>query len=103
MIFPPFLTSTEIVFLFERMSSYSILIKRLFYDKIIQGDIMIEKKKRVTNCETCENYVYDEQYDSYYCDMNLDEDEMMHFLTGNFGNCPYYRDNDEYRIVRRQN
>lgn len=103
MIFPPFLTSIEIVFLFERMSSYSILIKRLFYDKIIQGDIMIEKKKRVTNCETCENYVYDEQYDSYYCDMNLDEDEMMHFLTGNFGNCPYYRDNDEYRIVRRQN
>ena len=103
MIFPPFLTSIEIVFLFERMSSYSILIKRLFCDKIIQGDIMIEKKKRVTNCETCENYVYDEQYDSYYCDMNLDEDEMMHFLTGNFGNCPYYRENDEYRIVRRQN
>ena len=51
----------------------------------------------------CENYVYDEQYDSYYCDMNLDEDEMLHFLTGNFGNCPYYRDNDEYRIVRKQN
>ena len=103
MIFPPFLTSIEIVFFFQRMSSYSILIKLLFCDKIIQGDIMIEKKKRVTNCETCENYVYDEQYDSYYCDMNLDEDEMMHFLTGNFGNCPYYRDNDEYRIVRRQN
>ena len=31
------------------------------------------------------------------------EDEMMHFLTGSFGNCPYYRDNDEYRIVRKQN
>ena len=53
--------------------------------------------------KACENYIYDEQYDSYYCDMNLDEDEMMHFLTGSFGNCPYYRDNDEYRIVRKQN
>lgn len=64
---------------------------------------MINKKRSVSNCETCENYIYDEQYDSYYCDMNLDEDEMMHFLTGSFGNCPYYRDNDEYRIVRKQN
>ena len=35
--------------------------------------------------------------------LNLDEDEMLRFLTGSFGNCPYYRDNGEYRIVRKQN
>lgn len=64
---------------------------------------MKEKNTKKSNCEMCENYIYDEEYDSYYCDMNLDEDEMMRFLTGSFGSCPYFRDNDEYRIVRKQN
>ena len=60
-------------------------------------------KKQSSNCEDCENYIYDEMYDSYYCDMNLDEDEMMQFMTGSFRSCPYYRPDDEYRIVRKQN
>ncbi len=59
--------------------------------------------KKVTNCENCENYIYDDEYDSYYCDTELDEDEMLRFMMGNFRECPYYRDNDEYRIVRKQN
>lgn len=63
----------------------------------------MSNKKQSSNCEDCENYIYDEMYDSYYCDMNLDEDEMMHFMTGSFKNCPYYRPDDEYRIVRKQN
>ncbi|MCD7773960.1 MAG: DUF6472 family protein [Clostridiales bacterium] len=61
------------------------------------------KKPKQTNCESCENYIYDEEYECYCCDIDLDEDEMMHFLTGTFQNCPYYRDDDEYRIVRKQN
>ena len=27
-------------------------------------------------CETCVWYVYDEDYDDYICDMDLDEDEL---------------------------
>ena len=27
-------------------------------------------------CETCLWYVYDEEYDDYLCDMDLDEDEL---------------------------
>ena len=34
------------------------------------------KKEIKSNCEMCEYYIYDDEYDSYYCDMELDEDEM---------------------------
>lgn len=40
------------------------------------------EKKKATNCETCTNYVFDEDYDCYVCMVNLDEDEMYRFLQG---------------------
>ena len=55
-----------------------------------------------TNCENCANYIYDSEYDCYCCDVNLDEDEMMRFLTGNNQECPYYQSDDEYMVVRHQ-
>lgn len=54
------------------------------------------------NCDYCSNYIYDETDDYYYCDVNLDEDEMYRFLTGSFQNCPYFQMEDEYKIVRKQ-
>ena len=45
---------------------------------------------------------YDEEYECYVCEMNLDEDEMVKFITGNFHQCPYFKMGDEYRIVRKQ-
>ncbi|MCQ2449736.1 MAG: DUF6472 family protein [Clostridia bacterium] len=56
-----------------------------------------------TACECCANYVYDEESACYYCDCNLDEDEMGRFLSMQTKNCPYYESDDEYRIVRKQN
>ena len=39
-------------------------------------------------CETCRNYVYDEDYEYYVCDMDLDEDEIADYITDHFeGNC----------------
>ena len=58
--------------------------------------------KEVSNCETCVNFVCDDVDECYVCDMNLDEDDMVRFLTGTFDNCPYYQLDDEYRIVRHQ-
>lgn len=55
-----------------------------------------------SNCESCVNFVYDDQEECYCCDMNLDEDDMVKFLTGNFENCPYYQLDDEYAVVRHQ-
>lgn len=60
------------------------------------------KKTETTSCEYCSNYVYDEDYEYYVCDQDLDEDEMVRFLTGRQNACPYFRSNDEYKIVRKQ-
>lgn len=54
------------------------------------------------NCECCLNYVYDEEYEYYECQVYLDEDEMVRFLEDTFHNCPYFQINDEYKIVRKQ-
>lgn len=53
----------------------------------------------MTQCETCCFYNYDEEYDEYICDVDLDE--MVRFLSGR-GDCPYWRPGDEYRTARRQ-
>ena len=55
-----------------------------------------------SNCEMCVNYVYDEDCECYVCLVNLDEDEMYRFLTGNNSSCPYFQADDEYKVVRRQ-
>lgn len=58
--------------------------------------------KKNCGCEYCGNYVYDEDFEYYVCDMDLDEDEMSRFLSGTMDGCPYFQYNDEYRIVRKQ-
>lgn len=55
-----------------------------------------------SNCDYCVNYSYDEEYECYTCEVNLDEDEMAHFIAGNYHQCPYFRMGDEYKIVRKQ-
>ena len=55
-------------------------------------------------CDMCQNYCYDEEFEEYYCDINLDEDEYMRFLsTVTETKCPYFKNGDEYSIVRKQN
>lgn len=58
--------------------------------------------KGSSNCGSCVNYVYDDLYGSYVCDVNLDEDELIRFMTYSNFNCPYFQYNDEYKIVRKQ-
>ena len=55
-----------------------------------------------TRCEDCEFYDYDEELDAYVCQVNLDEDEMISFISGQTGRCPYYRYYDEYKSVHKQ-
>ncbi|MBE5040605.1 DUF6472 family protein [Ructibacterium gallinarum] len=52
------------------------------------------------NCDTCKNYVYDENYHGYVCLANMDEDDV--YRTRSFRDCPYYQSDDDYRIVRKQ-
>ena len=53
-------------------------------------------------CEMCVNYVYDDEDECYYCDVNLDEDDMYKFLTGNTKGCSFFQLYYEYKIVRHQ-
>ena len=29
----------------------------------------------MAECDTCANYTYDEEYEEYVCDVNMDEDD----------------------------
>lgn len=60
------------------------------------------KKKESGSCESCAYYIYDEEYEYYVCEADLDEDEMFAFLKGADFRCPLYRAGDEYRVVRKQ-
>lgn len=55
-----------------------------------------------TNCESCMNFVYDEEYESYECMVSMDEDEMVRSMGDRHYGCPYYQLYDEYKIVRKQ-
>ena len=59
--------------------------------------------RKVSNCEDCVHYDYNEETEAYECNQDLDEDELVKFLKGDNANCPYYRYYDEYKLVRKQN
>lgn len=54
------------------------------------------------SCDTCAYYFYDEEYEGYVCDINIDEDDFSRLMEGHFKECPYYTNGDEYRVVRHQ-
>jgi len=53
-------------------------------------------------CEECVHYDYDEEAETWFCTMDLDEDEMERFLRGGNRACPFYRRGDDYETARRQ-
>lgn len=40
----------------------------------------MHKKQPQTSCDTCLYYSYDEDYEAYMCDMDMDEDEYAHLF-----------------------
>ena len=59
-------------------------------------------KEKITQCESCAYYDYDEEYDCYLCTINVEEDDYASYMGGG-SSCPYYHFYDEYSIVRKQN
>lgn len=55
------------------------------------------------NCDTCAFFIYDEDDECYVCDIDMDEDDYGRIMSGHYLSCPYYRNGDEYAVVRRQN
>ena len=60
------------------------------------------EKKVISSCDLCMNYTYDEDYECYTCEVDLDEDEMARFMQDSYYDCPYFQMGDEYKIVRKQ-
>ncbi len=54
------------------------------------------------SCDTCAYYIFDEDYEKNVCDAAMDEDDFIRLREGGFKGCPYHRDSDEYKVVRRQ-
>ena len=56
----------------------------------------------MANCEDCMYYAYDEYSEEYVCDADIDEDEYARFSGEGTKECPYYRNYDEYKVVKHQ-
>ena len=64
---------------------------------------MEKKKKQVqSSCDTCADLTYDEDYEEYVCDANFDEDDRSRLMSDSHYFCPYYKNGDEYAVVRHQ-
>lgn len=54
------------------------------------------------NCSECAYYEYDEEDESYYCSVDMDEDDYARLMTSSRDACPFFRNDDEYAVVRHQ-
>ena len=53
-------------------------------------------------CSSCAYLSYDEDYEEYICDCQMDEDDYWRISEKQYKSWPYYRNGDEYRVVRKQ-
>ncbi len=53
-------------------------------------------------CETCAFYEYDEEDDEYYCSCYMDQDDVARLENSRSKKCPYWRNGDEYAVVKHQ-
>lgn len=53
-------------------------------------------------CDSCMYLAYDDEFDEYYCSMNMDQDEREKLMFDNRSGCKYYRFGDDYTIVKKQ-
>lgn len=62
----------------------------------------MSKKQFQISCDDCNNLVFDEELNEYVCDVNMDEDDYARLVVFSYKNCPYYQNNNEYKIVKHQ-
>ncbi len=60
-----------------------------------------EKGAHFVDCETCYYYDYDEEWDTYICLVDIDEDDYARMMQHGT-QCPYYRQGDDYYLARKQ-
>ena len=53
-------------------------------------------------CDYCAYYAWDEDEEAYYCDVDMDEDDIWRLESTKYKSCPCFRDSDEYKVVKHQ-
>lgn len=53
-------------------------------------------------CDTCAYNEYDEDFEEYFCSVDMDEDDYARYLASDRPDCPHFRNGDEYAVVRHQ-
>lgn len=55
-------------------------------------------------CDTCNNYEWDEDTQEYFCVADMDEDDYGRLMQEekHHSGCPYWQSDDEYAVVRHQ-
>lgn len=64
-----------------------------------------DSKGRPLGCDYCSNYVYDEDEECYFCEADMDEDDVAKLMEGRInrgGGCPYFSLDNEYAVVNKQ-
>ena len=56
----------------------------------------------MNQCDQCAYFVYDEDYEEYLCEADMDEDDYGRLMSDSRFCCPFFRDGDEYKVVRHQ-
>ena len=56
------------------------------------------------DCDTCVYYVWDEDAEEYFCDADLDEDDVaqLYQRPNHSTGCRFWCSNNEYEVVRHQ-
>lgn len=62
----------------------------------------MKKKEVYVSCDSCGYYMYDDEYEEYICDVNMDEDDYSRIMSDSHFQCPFYKNGDEYKTVRKQ-
>ncbi len=53
-------------------------------------------------CDECAYYEYDEDDEQYVCSADMDEDDYIRMISQNTKDCPFFRNGDEYAVVKHQ-
>ena len=48
------------------------------------------------------NQKLDEEFEEYFCDVDMDEDDMARLISGRYRECPFWKNGDEYDTVKHQ-
>ena len=53
-------------------------------------------------CDTCVFNAWDEDEEDYVCQADMVEDDCYRLLADSRSGCPFYRNDNEYEVVRHQ-